>query len=57
MKYAWIKAQHHQRAFTVNAVCEILSVLPTGHKCEVAITRGKITPNLPVKMKISDWAS
>jgi putative transposase len=31
MKYAWIKAQHHQRAFNVNAMCEMLGVLRRGY--------------------------
>ncbi|WP_019868096.1 transposase [Methylovulum miyakonense] len=57
MKYAWIKVQHHQHAFNVNAMCEMPGVMPTGHKCEAGITRGKIARNLPVTKKISDWAS
>ncbi len=31
MKYALIKAQHHQRAFNVNAMCEMLGVLRSGY--------------------------
>ena len=31
MKYAWIKAQHHQRAFNVYAMCEMLDVLRSGY--------------------------
>lgn len=27
MKYAWIKAQHHQHTFNVNAMCEMLGVM------------------------------
>jgi putative transposase len=31
MKYAWIKAQHHQHTFNVNAMCEMLGVMRSGY--------------------------
>ena len=30
MKYAWIKAQHRQRAFNANAACGMLGVMRSG---------------------------